>query len=132
MRQTEQRSYDRKVTAITAEYERKINGFLNHTALSGLLHESIERSRGQGVTTSPGDAAAVSGVSVSGVESGSDYGRGGRAGTMGDASTQDIMAKVLHERYMSEREKVKTLQARLKESKAKIGDLEEVSGTNQR
>lgn len=50
---------------------------------------------------------------------------------MGDASTQDIMAKVLHERYMSEREKVKTLQARLKESKAKIGDLEEVSGTHQ-
>lgn len=133
LRQTEQRSYDRKVTAITAEYERKINGFLNHTALSGLLHESIERSRGQGVSTSPGDAAAaaaVSGASVSGVESGSDRGGGGRAGTVGDASTQDIMAKVLHERYLSEREKVKTLHARLKESKAKIGDLEEVSETN--
>lgn len=53
-------------------------------------------------------------------------GGGGPSPAFGD-TTQDAMAKVLHERYLSEREKAKTLAARLKESEVRMGDLEEVS-----
>ena len=132
LRQAEQRSYDRKVTALTTEHERKINGFLNHTALSDLLHESIERTKDNPDETSSGDAPAAeasssptSGTTTSGAEEGAPRSRRGVGGA--DSTTQDMMAKVLHERYLSEREKVRTLHTRLKESEARIGDLEEVS-----
>ncbi|CAM9680382.1 unnamed protein product, partial [Hapterophycus canaliculatus] len=58
-------------------------------------------------------------------------GRRGVAGRGGDI-TQDAMAKVLHERWLSERQKAKTLESRLKESEARIGDLEEVRKTERK
>lgn len=129
LRQTEQRSYDRKLTSLTAEYERKINGLINHTGMSGLLHAAIERSEN-------GNAAAAEatprrdetgGPPVSErTGSGLEPSRRGGAGLGVGDTTQDAMAKVLHERWLSEREKAKALETRLKESEARIGDLEEV------
>lgn len=45
----------------------------------------------------------------------------------GGDTTQDAMAKVLHERWLSEREKARTLEARLKDTEARMGDVDEVS-----
>ncbi|CBN79869.1 hypothetical protein Esi_0516_0009 [Ectocarpus siliculosus] len=128
LRQTELRSYDRKLTSLTADYERKINGLINHTGMSGLLHAAIERSEGgdggpAAADTPPGDGTTGSAVSErrsSGLESSGRHGGG-----VGD-TTQDAMAKVLHERWLSERKKARSLESRLKESEVRIGDLEEV------
>lgn len=132
LRQTEQRSYDRKLTSVTAEYERKMNGLINHTGMSGLLHAAIERSENgnnaaQARAAPPGDGTAGPPMSErsGSVEPGR---RGGGGGGGGGDTTQDAMAKVLHERWLSEREKAKALETRLKESEARMGDLEEVSG----
>lgn len=144
LRRTEQRSYDRKLTSLTADYERKMNGLINHTGMSGLLHAAIERSE---ITTGGGDKTAAAPPAVgegsagappsaerssSGLEPGRRAGGGARAGTGAGAggggdTTQDAMAKVLHERWLSEREKAKALESRLKDYEARIGDLEEVS-----
>ncbi|CAB1117459.1 unnamed protein product [Ectocarpus sp. CCAP 1310/34] len=128
LRQTELRSYDRKLTSLTADYERKINGLINHTGMSGLLHAAIERTEGgdgapAAAGTLPGDGTTGPPVSErrsSGLESSGRHGVG-----VGD-TTQDAMAKVLHERWLSERKKARSLESRLKESEVRIGDLEEV------
>lgn len=122
LRQTEQRSYDRKLTSLTAEYERKINGLINHTGMSGLLHAAIERSEGGDASQGGAPPLPQGGDSAGPPEEGGRRGVGVRGGDI----TQDAMAKVLHERWLSEREKAKTLESRLKESEARIGDLEEV------
>lgn len=97
--------------------------------MSGLLHAAIERSEtdstqsaGEGMT-GPSLALERSGSSLEPGVGRRGVGGGGAGG--GDI-TQDAMAKVLHERYLSERGKAKTLESRLKESEARIGDLEEV------
>ncbi|CAM9559607.1 unnamed protein product [Ectocarpus sp. 12 AP-2014] len=128
LRQTELRSYDRKLTSLTADYERKINGLINHTGMSGLLHAAIERSEGAdggpAATGTPlGDG--TTGPPVSERRS-SGLGSSGRPGAGVGDTTQDAMAKVLHERWLSERKKARSLESRLKESEVRIGDLEEV------
>lgn len=131
LRQAEQRGFDRKLTSITAEYERKINGLINHTGMSDLLHAAIERTEegdpaqaaGDGTTGSSMTERSGAGSEASAMRRG---GGGGGGGAGGADTTQDAMAKVLHERYLSEREKAKTLESRLKESLARLGDLEEV------
>lgn len=102
---------------------------INHTGMSGLLHAAIERSEGgdggsAAAGTPPGDGTTGPPVSErrsSGLESSGRHGGG-----VGD-TTQDAMAKVLHERWLSERKKARSLESRLKESEVRIGDLEEVS-----
>lgn len=42
--QAEQRSYGRKLTSITSDYERKITGLINHTGMSDLLQAAIDRT----------------------------------------------------------------------------------------
>lgn len=150
---TQERSYGRKLTSITSEYERKINGLINHTGMSDLLLAAINR-------TTEGANANTTGGSELGMSEGvhwneADKVRGGDGSVMqnkvggamdrragggigsgvgimfgssgGIDTTQDAMAKVLHERWQSEREKAKTLEARLKDADARMGDLEEVS-----
>lgn len=106
--------------------------------MSGLLHAAIERSSGENCADGdPGAAQAatppaagegsagpplLSERSGPGLEPGRRAGGGGGGGDI----TQDAMAKVLHERWLSEREKAKALESRLKESEGRIGDLEEV------
>lgn len=135
LRRTEQRSYDRKLTSLTADYERKINGLINHTGMSGLLHAAIERTESGDPTAAAAPPAAGEGSAGppmsertgSGLEPARRAGGGGGAGAGGGGdTTQDAMAKVLHERWLSEREKAKALESRLKDSEARIGDLEEV------
>lgn len=124
------------MTSLTADYERKMNGLINHTGMSGLLHAAIERSEGGGggdrnLPAAAGEGSAGGGApserSGSRLEPGRRAGGGGGGGGGGD-TTQDAMAKVLHERWLSEREKAKALESRLKEYEARIGDLEEVRG----
>ncbi|CAM9992875.1 unnamed protein product, partial [Laminaria digitata] len=123
LRQAEQRSYDRKLTSLNSDYERKMNGLINHTGMSGLLHAAIDRTEVD-PAQAPGDQTTGSSSLSERNGSGVDVGGGGGAG--GGDTTLDAMAKVLHERWLSEREKARTLESRLKESEARIGDLEEV------
>ncbi|CAN0002054.1 unnamed protein product, partial [Choristocarpus tenellus] len=44
----EQRSFDRRLTHMSSEYERKINGLINHTEMSNLLQAAISNQGGQG------------------------------------------------------------------------------------
>lgn len=124
----EQRSYDRKLTSITSEYERNLNGLINHTGMSGLLQAAIRRTDDAGTTVgtdSPADGSSAGGeaavAAAADVASTVGGGGGGVANT-----TQDVMAKVLHERWLSEREKAKTLEARLSDAEARMGDMDEV------
>lgn len=133
----EQRSYDRKLTSITSEYERNLNGLINHTGMSGLLQAAIQRTEeGVGVAAATSTATPVTsdagagndhtaavaadGGSAAGAELVSgDRVRGGASGGGGD-TMQDAMAKVLHERWLSEREKARTLEARLSDAEARL------------
>lgn len=148
----EQRSYDRKLTSITSEYERNLNGLINHTAMSGLLQTAINRTEeGVGVATplsnsipttggsgygseNAAAAAGTDGNSAAGAELVDGGGGGGgvdraRAAVSGEGvgdTTQHAMTKVLHERWLSEREKARTLEARLSDAEARMSDMDEV------
>lgn len=158
-----QRSYDRKLTSITAEYERKINGLINHTGMSVLLSAAIDRTSeankadgdagvgagleggvaAEGNSGSPGKRNAPGSAGEEGRrqekgEPGASGRRGSGIGAMGVSgnffgtsggdTTHDAMTKTLHERWLSEREKAKILEGRLKDAEFRICDLEEVGG----
>lgn len=111
-----------------------MNGLINHTGMSGLLHAAIDRTEvdpAQAAGDQTTGSSSLSERTSSGLDVNSGVARrggggGGGAGAGGGDTTLDAMAKVLHERWLSEREKARTLESRLKESEARIGDLEEV------
>lgn len=117
----EQRSYDRKLTSINAEYERNLNGLINHTGMSHLLQAAIDRT---GAPASGGGEDSGGGGQFSAAGGAVEISSAG--GGVGVDTTQDAMAKVLHERWLSEREKAKTLEARLSEAEARMEDMDEV------
>lgn len=88
--------------------------------MSGLLQAAIRRTDEVGTTAgSAGGEATLAADAAAASTAG-----GGGSGVVN--TTQDVMAKVLHERWLSEREKAKTLEARLSDAEARMGDMDEV------
>ncbi|CAN0320348.1 unnamed protein product, partial [Discosporangium mesarthrocarpum] len=69
--QTEQRSFDRKLTHLTTEFERRISGLINHTGMSSLLQSALSTGSSDGARAGPGaGAGAEAGSGAGAVEGG--------------------------------------------------------------